>query len=542
MDNKIKQFRVVFRGKIAKKFSRGEVSKTLGKMIGKSPASLAPIFAGEQKISFSKKPLDFQTAVKLKVKLLRLGLVTEIQPWKKTSDEAPPVQPPVRAAVAEQKSDITPPPPAAEEPAQAEAPDTEVTIAADKPEETGTTEALADTEPSASSATQQAAVEADTSESDDHVTSAGEPSTEETATGVLLERLEEPPRDVTIINADDEEADEASTSETIFHEHPYIQPWWKRIFSWWTSGIAVVLIAVLGYWVYTLTTFTASSAAQVIENHLATKNLSMIGLIDIDKLKTTARWMDVDAADYEPPVDLAFLEDLEIDLAEDVSSIVISQHDVDGHYPTTMVLLGRFDEEKIRATLETRLHAMRDEDSKNRLLFDVGSDPGCRKKLGIHIDHNEIILTSADFFAKAYTLIHESFDGKPAMLKAWREYREHHPVSFNIMQADALSYDAEEIIEGMIPQIDLDEVEELLLGVDISHILTGEALVSMLIRSSDQQMLDASAKALMTSSPFGQPARLDVVPGRIELDAPLTRENASPKLLQKHSLLGICPD
>ncbi len=542
MDNNIKQFRVVFRGKVAKKFSRDQVSKTLGKMIGKPPASLAPIFSGEQKISFSKKPLDFQTAVKLKVKLLRLGLVTEIQPWKKTHDKTPPAHSPAptASAVAEEKTTVESAPPAVDDSARADEPDTEVSIVADKPENADTSEALTGAEPAPAFSTQQTTPKTDTSGNDDHVASTDDASTEEAATGELLERLEKPPRDITIINADDEAPDEPSTSETIFHEHPYVQPWWKRIVSWRASGIVLVLLAVLGYWVYTLTTFTASSAAQVIENHLATKNLSMIGLIDINKLKATARWMNVDAADYEPPVDLAFLEDLEIDLAEDISSIVISQHDVRGQYPTTIVLLGQFDEEKIRATLETRLGAIRDEDNKNRLRFRAGNDASCNQQLGIHIDHNEIILTSADFIAEAYTLIHESFDGKPAMLKAWRAYREHHPVSFNVMDAKGLSYETEEIIEGMMPQIDLDEVEEILLGIDISNILAGDAIVSLLIRSSDQQMLDATAKALETSSPLGSPSRLDVVPGRIELDAPLTRRNASPELLRQHSLLGIC--
>ena len=545
MNNNTKQFRVVFKGKVAKKFSRDQVSVTLGKMIGKSPASLAPIFAGEQKISFSKKPLDFQTAVKLKAKLLRLGLVTDIQPWKTASDDTPPTHrsTPSPTAVAEKRTESATPSLTPDDSSQAEEPDTEVSIAVTKPKEAATPEALTNAEPSPTASAQQTAEADSASEENDEVpVTNDDASTVETATAVLLERLEEPPNGVTIVNADEDGYEEASTSETIFHEHPYLQPWWKRIISWRTSGIILLLIAWLGYWAYTLTTFTASSAAQVIENHLATKNLSMIGLIDVDKLKATARWMDIDAEHFRLPVDLAYLDKLNIDVKTDVYSIVISQHDTGSEHPTTMVLLGQFDEEKIRAAIETQLNGVRAEDNKNRLVFTAEKGTDCRQELGIQIDHNEIILTSADFVTEAYRLIHESFDGKPAMLKTWREYRQHHPVSFNIIHTEGLSENAEAIVEGIITDVDLAGVEEIMLGIDTAKILIGDAVISILVRSSHQAMLDKTAKALETSSLFGKPSRLEVMPGRIELEAPLTQRNVNPALLRQHSLLGLCPN
>jgi hypothetical protein len=244
----------------------------LAKMLRLPPKTLAPIFSGNQKISFSKKPLDFQAAVKLKVKLLRLGLVTEIQPWKKTDKGAVPA---TEKATTGTEQDITEPPAPAQPAtgARPEAPvedhetDTTVTNLPPQKQAPGEEIPTAQTGNGRASSSRAGTDEVDTtlkptpnhaqaleeepSSDDDSASDTVETTVRRKVEAVLIERLEEPPHHTKVINEEDEAdddiktADTSSTSETVFLEHPYTRRWWSRISFWPTAGIMLLLAALL---------------------------------------------------------------------------------------------------------------------------------------------------------------------------------------------------------------------------------------------------------------------------------------------------------
>ncbi len=581
--DKNKTFRVLFRGRVAKKFTREQAAAALGKILHRPPASLAPIFAGEQKISFNRKPLDFQSAVKLKVRLLRLGLITDIEPWQRadTASTKPATtkrKPSARPAAAEtapraQEPEQSPPtsqaagpqtpptdapeskpstPPANEPPTAARAavktddleqPTTELETGAPQAEKPDTEtaspepdEAAAADEPRTTSTPEHEGAAADEQKSVPeretvvHV--------EETPDGRIID-IEH-----TTISSETEavapEAEAPPTSETLFLEHPYPQPWWKRALTIPVAVTAVLLLALAVYWVYQLLVFTPSPGTAVVENHLATDDVAMIGLIDLNELKTVSRWIDVDHGRFALPPDLALFDKLGIDIANAVHSIVVSQHERAGRHPVTAVLLGDFDRKALGTKLETRYGAHADENNPNRLTITLADESGCERDLSMQISRKEIIVTSPDFIDEAYRMIHESFDGKPAMLLSWRQFRRHHPVSFSVFDGEALTQNVTTLVTEPLGAIAQETIDELLIGLDIAHVLTSNAKITARIGFTRHDALEAAKDSIRATSPLADAATVTVDGDHLEFSAPLKADSPALAPLQRLSLLGLC--
>jgi len=556
MAEQTKQFRVLFRGKIASKFTRQQAEVTLAKMLRASPESLTPIFAGEQKISFSKRPLDFQTAVKLKVKLLRLGLVTEIEPWQRAggidgADETARQTPPSHRSAdneaprqeREAEADTERPAPeipAAPPPPNRPAPSPTRQREAETPSDASTTPpAETPPAPATSAADEPPTAVEDTTDEPADTTVSATTSPEEPP---VVIRLEEPLQGGNIIEhvSETPAADEPSTSETIFHEHPDFRPWWKRVLTLPGIFLMLLIAGLAGYGIYQFTVFTPPSAAVVVENHLATEDLTLIGLLDAGKLRTTARWLDVDGDDVAAIPEMKLFQDLGIDPDEDIRAIVVAQHNRQGKQPTTIVLLGEFDEEALRSALQTRYEAHSDDDQPDRLLFTVGDDGDCERDLGIRIDHNEIILSSADFIDVAYDMIHESFIGRPAMLKEWREFRRYHPVSFAIFDPAALSTGTRPVFDAILGGHDISSLSQIMLGIDTHRVLIGDALITVAAQATDEESLDKLASRLTETPPFARMTRPERASDTLRFAAPLSPRNLGLPALGQHSLLGLC--
>ncbi len=541
-----KQFRVLFRGKVANKFTREQATATLAKMLKAQPGSLAPIFAGEQKISFSKKPLDFHTAVKLKVKLLRMGLVTEIEPWHKDERTPASQQQQTQTAATKTPSEKKPAP-SSQASAETAAPAPQQ-APAEQP--AGSAEANSETVAAASDETDtsgvtptQTMVKQAAEQNTQPVTAPPEPppdNANEEAPEVI--RLDEAPQYAEVIEHLKEipDEEEATTSETVFHEQPDFRPWWRRLFTLPSTLLALLIAGLLGYWIYQLTVFTPPSAAVVIENHLATEDLGLIGLIDVEKLRTTARWIDVGGNDITPSPEMQLLRELGIDQSDAIDAIVFAQHIRNGRQPTTIVLLGEFDEAALRSTLQTRYDAHDDPQQRHRLLFTVADDTGCERDLAVQLDHNEIILSSADFIDDAYHMIHESFDSKPSMLKSWREFRRYHPASFAVYDPAAISPSARAILSDILGGADPAAFDSILLGIDTGRVLIGDALISVVINASNQESLETLAATLTASAPFSGMTPPQPSAGTITFQAPLSARNINRPALAKNSLLEIC--
>ncbi len=553
-----KQFRVLFRGKVANKFTREQATATLAKMLKAQPGSLAPIFAGEQKISFSKKPLDFHTAVKLKVKLLRMGLVTEIEPWHKGGDtpatqqrrpQTPPVETPSQkkpappspaSAGTEEAAPLTEQTPVAEQSAETPVADSKT---AEPASDAVDTSSAAPPDEAPSPATTQTMAQQATEKDAQPETEPAEAvpdSADEEIPEVI--RLDEAPQYAEVIEHLKEipDEEEATTSETVFHEQPDFRPWWRRLFTLPSTLLALLIAGLLGYWIYQLTVFTPPSAAVVIENHLATEDLGLIGLIDVEKLRTTARWIDVSGNDITPSPEMQLLRELGIDQSDAIDAIVFAQHIRNGRQPTTIVLLGEFDEAALRSTLQTRYDAHDDPQQRHRLLFTVADDTSCERDLAVQLDHNEIILSSADFIDDAYHMIHESFDSKPSMLKSWREFRRYHPASFAVYDPAAISPSARAILSDILGGADPAAFDSILLGIDTGRVLIGDALISVVINASNQESLETLAATLTASAPFSGMTPPQPSAGTITFQAPLSARNINRPALAKNSLLEIC--
>ena len=584
--DKNKTFRVLFRGRVAKKFTREQAAAALGKILHRPPDSLAPIFAGEQKISFNRKPLDFQSAVNLKVKLLRLGLITDIEPWR-GGDAAKPAsakpatparKPSIHPAAAEtaprtQELKQSPPKPQATEPQTppTDAPESKAaTPPANEPPTASRAAAKTDdleqptTELETGPSQPEKPDTASASPKPDEAAAADEPhttSTPENEAGAADEQEPEPERETVIhveetpngriidvehttISSETEavapEVEEPSTSETLFLEHPYPQPWWKRALTIPAAVTTVLLLALAVYWVYQLLVFTPSPGTAVVENHLATDDVAMIGLIDIDELKTVSRWIDVDHNRFALPPDLVLFDKLGIDVANAVHSIVVSQHDKAGRHPVTAVLLGDFDKKALRTTLETRYGAHVEEDDPNRLTITLENESGCERDLSMQISRKEIIVTSPDFIDDAYRMIHESFDGKPAMLQSWREFRRHHPISFSVFDGETLAKNVTALVTKPLGAIEQNTIDELLIGLDIAHILTSNANITAHIGFTRHDALEAAEKSIRATSPLADAATVTVDGDYLEFSAPLTANSPVLAPLQTISLLGLC--
>ena len=585
MPDKNKTFRVLFRGRVAKKFTREQAAAALGKILHRPPASLAPIFAGEQKISFSRKPLDFQSAVKLKAKLLRLGLVTDIEPWKRgdpTTASKPepsaPTRKPVSASSAGQEPRTeelkqSPPKPQAVEPQTPSTDATESKPSAPPENEPPTAprkaaEADVVEHPTAEFAAtppqQEKPDTAAASPEPDEVPAADEPratSTPESEAAPADVQEPEPERETVIhveetpngriidmdhkaVSSETEavapEVEEPSTSETLFLEHPYPLPWWKRALTIPVAVTAGLLLALAVYWVYQLLVFTPSPGTAVVENHLATDDVAMIGLIDLNELKTVSRWIDVDHGRFALPPDLALFDKLGIDIANAVHSIVVSQHERAGRHPVTAVLLGDFDRKALGTKLETRYGAHADENNPNRLTITLADESGCERDLSMQISRKEIIVTSPDFIDEAYRMIHESFDGKPAMLLSWRQFRRHHPVSFSVFDGETLAKNVTTLVTEPLGAIEQETIDELLIGLDIAHVLTGNANITARIGFTRHDALEAAEKSTLATSPLADAATVTVDGDHLEFSAPLTANSPVLPPLQTISLLGLC--
>ena len=537
MANEQEQFRVLFRGKVASNFTQEQVAATLGKMLGKPPASLAPLFEGQQKISFSKHPIDFQKAVKTKIKLLRLGLVTDIEPYSDKENVEP----------ATTSNDHRQPPAANDETPFHE--ENSHNAGAKRPD---TAEGPTSVDTNKSSKNHSQNTDLDNADKQPDTLQNLQPNSEDLSKPVLdqnagtLEQLDAPPAPDTIVHSEGTSAKlpddsfEATTAETLIHDHKYTYPTWKRLFSIPTLIAVVVVIGLLGTWVYKKTSFIPSPASQVIENHLATEDLSLIGLISLSKLDETESWISTDVSRFKLPEDLALFKSMGINLKKDVNDIIVSQHARNGSFPTALILLGKFNEEKLRSVLMTQFDAEPVEDNKHQLSFVNSNDSGCRNELTINLDSKEIILTSSDFMPELYDLIHKNFESKPARLKEWRQYRKHDPVSFAILNASSLSRQASDLLKQFHGKLDLADVQTIYMGLNISRILIDNAIINSTIVSADQAELEATRDALKDSTRFSDIRSLELTPGKLEVDIPLNNKNANLGLFHEHSLLGLC--
>jgi DNA polymerase III psi subunit len=544
MASQQEQFRVLFRGKIASKFTQDQVATTLAKMLGTSPESLTPIFSGQQKISFSKHPIDFQKAVKTKIKLLRLGLVTEIEPFRSAQEQATSAQsePP---ATNNETAAVSPTPHTSAEEAPASTAGTRQSVTEETTDNTVTRHQARDSAPMPSHSVpgndrESIVDEQETADAQSHTNHATESPEVE-----VITQLETPPHEETVVRTvNDEQADnngfEASTSETIIHEHRYTRPWWKHVLSIPTLLISTIVIALLGSWVSKQTSFVPSPASQVIENHLATENLSLIGLIDLKKIAAVKPWISADVSHFEIPADLRFLQSLGINLDKDVNDIVVSQHNKEDGYPTAFIVLGQFKVDNLRSILMTQFDAEPVEAQKNQYTFTVDNESGCQTELGISLDSKEVIVTSSAFLPEIHDLIHKSFESKPSRLKGWREYREHHPVSFAVLNSQELSAEAEEVLEDFHTQLDLEKTQSIYMGLNISRMMIDNVTINSTIESSDQAMLQATSEAVEKSGQFSDISQMKLSTGVLAIDIPLDNHNANLPLFQKHSLLGIC--